>query len=246
MQWKIAKFISWICTEFHVKAEFCGFFADHRCKSAWKCEVRFGNWLGAAIVLSRVERIELYSRRLDFYSTSLRAFLCRSALCGCDRVAEDVCTPFRGQYLWLRAQGSRAFCPSSQQSRAFPLLFQRAGPGGGGSRRGAARMIKLPIDSHLFSAPPRILPSAMAGDAGHRCYVRPQNENNSRKAACASIYIPQTLPPSPFILTSLLVSSVPFWRSRNPTFEHACRSRLMRTNCALLFDDRMFIQIAKR
>lgn len=116
---------------------FCGS-PRTRCKSAWKCEVRFGNWLGAAIVLSRVERIELYSRRLDFYSTSLRAFflLRRSALCGCDRVAEGVCTPFRGQYLWLRAQGSRAFCPSSQQSRAFPLLFQRAGAGGGGREGG--------------------------------------------------------------------------------------------------------------
>ncbi|KYN08512.1 Origin recognition complex subunit 3 [Cyphomyrmex costatus] len=51
-------------------------------------------------------------------------------------------------------------------------------------------MIKLPIDSHLFSTP-RTPPPAMAGDAGHRCYGRPQNENNSRKAACASIYILQ-------------------------------------------------------
>lgn len=102
----------------------------------------------------------------------------------------------------------KAFCPSS---RAFPLLFQRKGPRRTGGLH--PRMIKLPIDSHLFSAP-RIPLLA----TGHRCYGRPQNENNSRKAACASIYIPHS-PPS--TLTSLLVSSVPFRRNRNPTFEHA-------------------------
>lgn len=180
----------------------------------------FGNWLKAAIVLSRVE-IELYSRRLDFYSASPGAFflLRRSALCGRDRVAQGVCMPFRGQYLWLRVRGSREHFVPQQPSLSAALSTRGTQRG----RRGTARMIKLPIDSHLFSTPP----PAMAGDAGHRCYGQPQNENNSRKAACASIYIPQPSCLHPD------VSSVPFRRSRNPTFEHARRLRLMRTNCVV-------------
>lgn len=70
-------------------------------------------------------------------------------------------------------------------------------------QRGKSGMIKLPIDSHLFSSlplPPNAPPSPLAiDDGGHRCYGRPQNENNSRKAACASIYILYSRPHSPVI-----------------------------------------------
>lgn len=89
-----------------------------------------------------------------------------------DRVAgADVC-PFRGQY--LRAgrgrRRERAFCP-----RAFSL-FQRG------------RMIKPPIDSHLFS-PSRRTPHSAKRDAGATADHKTRTAVRG-KAACASIYIP--------------------------------------------------------
>jgi len=192
----------------------------------------FGNWLKAVIVLSRIE-IELYSRWLDFYSASPGAFFLLATGALYTAVIES-----RRAYVCLSEGNISGFGYEalanilSQQPSLSAALSTRGTQRG---RRRTARMIKLPIDSHLFSTPP----PAMAGDAGHRWYGRPQNENNSRKAACASIYIPQ-----PSCLHSD-VSSVPFRRSRNPTFEHAHVGYVWWGRIALLLYW-MFIQMRQK
>lgn len=107
-------------------------------------------------------RIELYSRRLDFYSASPSAFflLRRSALC-------DVIESRGRMYAFqgaispaLGLQDSWAFCPSSRGLSALST----------GTEWLSCRSIRIYF-------PPR-RPSAPAADAGHRCYGRPQNENN--------------------------------------------------------------------
>lgn len=129
--------------------------------------------------------------------------------------------PFRGQYLWLRVR--EHFVPATEP---FRCSFNE-----GDGRRGGG----LPEWLSCRSIRIYFLPPFVARDAEHRCYARPQNENNSRKAACASIYIPEPSCLHPDVSTRLLCS--PSRRSRNPTFERARRLRLMRTNCALLLSN---------
>lgn len=91
--------------------------------------------------------------------------------------------------------GSRAFCPSS---RAFSL-FQRGD-----------RMIKLPIDSHLFSSPPpppvRPLVAAMRGT---RCYqATTKRERAAQSCLRIDLYLPFPPYPQPPPLARRLYSSL--------------------------------------
>lgn len=171
--------------------------------------------------------MELYSRAGWIFIARLsppeHIFLVapESALC---EVIESRERSYASQRVISPSSGARErFVPSS---RAFPL-FQRGD-----------WMIKLPIDSHLFSSPVR--PSR------RRCgtqVLRPTTKREQPAQSCLRIDLYPPSPPPLFAAppsarsTSLLVSSVRSRRIRNPTFKHARRFRLMRTNCALLCSD---------
>lgn len=97
-----------------------------------------------------------------------------------------------------------------------------------------SRMIKLPIDSHLFSSSRKPRP------ARRQCgtqVLRPTAKREQPRAKLLAHRFISLSSQSPSLLevTSPLVSPVRSRRSRNPTFKHAYRFRLMRTNCASLY-----------
>lgn len=178
----------------------------------------FGNWLGAVIVLSPAVRIELYSRRLDFYSASPAFFLLHRECFmwpWSSRGGAGVCMPFRGQYLWLRVRVSRSIL--SQQPCLSTALSTRGRGKGATPGRGTAPEWLSYRSIRIYFLPREPRCSRRRAMRGTGATADHKTRTTRAKLLGASIYIPH---PPPSTLTSLLVSSVPS-RSRNPTFEHA-------------------------
>lgn len=174
----------------------------------------------------------LFARRLWIFiarlSPPVRIFLVTPESALCDVIESRERSYASQRVISPKLGGSWAFCPSS---RAFSP-FQRGD-----------RMIKLPIDSHLFSSLPPWTPPVRPSQRrmrGTGATVDHKTRTTSAKLL-AHRFISPILPypqhPPRASATSLLVSSVRFRRIQNPTFKHARGFRLMRTNCASLYSD---------